>query len=104
MLIGQTPNLPGHTPDCLADNPNDVEKCGMSLDEAIQPSVRQGEAAAAAALGWTYVDPSVWLCAHDCPPLAYSTLLYMDDHHVTVAATELLRPQFVAAVGLDPAD
>lgn len=105
VLIGQTPNLAVHTPDCLAENVDSVENCGTPVDEAVLPSVRRTESEAARALGWGYVDPTQWLCADGfCPPLVYSTLLYMDDHHLTVAATELLRPQFVAAVGLDSID
>jgi hypothetical protein len=97
------PNQLGSVPDCLAKNPDDIQRCALARSNptsrlnAFAP--RQREAAAAKRAGAILIDPSVWFCtAARCPPVINNIIVYCDDTHPTATYTEWLSPVLSAAL------
>jgi peptidoglycan/LPS O-acetylase OafA/YrhL len=97
------PNQLGSVPDCLAENPDDIQRCSLARSDptsrlnAFAP--RQMEATAVKRAGAILIDPSVWFCtATTCPPVINDIIVYCDDTHPTATYTRWLSPVLSAAL------
>ena len=93
LVIGDTPELILHVPDCLSQNEGDITRCGqtreLSTSRAFQTAEKKmvEELARARGQNITYVDPALWLCGEWCPPVRGGLILYRDDNHISISAS-----------------
>lgn len=106
LVVGDTPELALHVPDCLSQNKDDITKCGRPVEVATSLAVRASEKKLTEdltrSLGQTvaYVDPAVWLCAKSCPGTLGGLVLYRDENHLSISASFAFTSKIRAA--LDP--
>jgi peptidoglycan/LPS O-acetylase OafA/YrhL len=91
VVIGDTPRSTADPPVCLSDHVDDATACALPYAKAVNPSWTAGEAAVAAALGVTFVDPTAWVCRTDpCPAVLGRLLVFRDQHHLTATYARAL--------------
>jgi hypothetical protein len=84
VLFSDIPSMWFDVPQCLAENTDDVRKCGRTRQQSVRSARMQTEKAIAAELGFTYIDVTKWVCGTSfCPAIIGSTLVYMDSNHVS---------------------
>jgi hypothetical protein len=91
VLFSDIPSMWYDKPQCLAENSDDVRKCGRTRQQAVRSPRMQTEKTIAAELGISYVDVTRWVCGTSfCPAIIGSTMVYMDTNHVsaTFASTK----------------
>ena len=91
VLFSDIPSMWFDRPQCLAENTDDVRKCGRTRQQAVRSARMQTEKTIATELGFTYVDVTRWVCGTSfCPAIIGSTMVYMDTNHVsaTFASTK----------------
>ncbi|MEV4346321.1 acyltransferase family protein [Actinoplanes sp. NPDC049596] len=81
-------------PDCAAENPRDLVKCGRPSNKAFyEPARRAAVAAAAKKAGATVVDPAPWFCVKGfCPVVVGNVLVYKDFSHISTYYARTLVP------------
>jgi peptidoglycan/LPS O-acetylase OafA/YrhL len=106
LVIGDTPELDLHVPDCLSQNKNDITNCGRTRKQAT-PSLFQAaekrlveDLASIRNQQIVYVDPTQWLCNDYCPPARGGLILYRDNNHISVSTAFAHTTKIRAA--LDP--
>ena len=89
-----------NVPDCLGENPSDVQKCSYRLTQGlIDPGIRTAVNQAAGGDGALLVDPIPWLCtATVCPAIIGNTVAYLDTNHVTKTFTVSVTPELSTAL------
>jgi len=106
LVIGDTPELILHVPDCLSQNKEDITRCGqtreLSTSRPFQTAEKKlvEELARVRSKNITYVDPTQWLCGEWCPPVRGGLILYRDDNHISISASYAYTTKIRAA--LDP--
>lgn len=76
------PSLPGI--DCLSANPNDVERCTDSVEDAVLADHNAVEAKVAEEHGAEYVDITPWFCTDEvCPAVINALTVHRDRMHVS---------------------
>ena len=106
LVIGDTPELILHVPDCLSQNKEDITRCGqtheLSTSRPFQTAEKKmvEELARVRGRNITYVDPTTWLCGEWCPPVRGGLILYRDDNHIGISASYAYTTKIRAV--LDP--
>lgn len=91
LVIGDTPELDLHVPDCLSQNKGDIRKCGKTHKQATPGLFQAAEKYLVEDLARiqnqkiVYVDPTLWLCNEWCPPARGGLILYRDNNHISVS-------------------
>ena len=95
VVVGETATM-GITPAiCLSAHLTDANYCGRPPEQAIDQPILGVEKAVAEQSGASLLDLNPYLCnATWCPPIIDDTLVYRDDHHLTVAFTTALAGVF----------
>lgn len=89
------PALKGYARDCLAENPENPQRCVTPRDKALPPGDVTGEAGK--------LEPRVQVldltdqfCTEEtCPSLVGNVLVYRDKHHVSDTYMRTLAPDFI---------
>jgi peptidoglycan/LPS O-acetylase OafA/YrhL len=93
LVIGPVPSPGSWAPNCLAAHLNDATSCSLPRSTAVNEAGIAGETAATKAGGGQYADVTSLFCtAQSCPEIIGNTLVYLDDHHLTVEYSKLLAP------------
>ncbi len=98
VLILDTPWPAGDNPQCLAKNPDRVDRCGRSPAEAIsQPQRRAAVSAAARERGAIVIDTKPWFCTDTiCPAVVGNLMVWRDYSHISAAYAAMLTPVLAA--------
>ncbi|WP_253259619.1 acyltransferase family protein [Subtercola boreus] len=88
IVVGETATM-GITPAiCLSAHLTDADYCGRSPAAAIDTPTFDAERAVTEGAGASFLDMNPYLCNNTlCPPIIGDTLVYRDDHHLTVTFT-----------------
>ena len=106
LVVGDTPELDLHVPDCLSENRDDVSRCGRPIEIATSGVMRSAEKKLTEDLSLSlgrniaYVDPVAWLCTQTCPGIRGGLILYRDENHFSPSASFAYTTKLRAA--LDP--
>ncbi|GAB6899557.1 acyltransferase family protein [Kineosporia succinea] len=93
VFLADTPRAKADVPECLSQNPKNVQACAQSPEQAALSPQRTLIAAAARRAGARVVDPTPWFCDDSsCPVVVGNTLIYRDDNHVTGRYARALAP------------
>lgn len=100
VWLEDTPYPGFNIPDCLSQNPTDVQKCSFSVRTGLKyPGVRKSLNSAAAKDGALIVNPQPWLCTNRvCPAVIGNTATYFDESHVTKSYALDLTPMLARAL------
>jgi hypothetical protein len=101
VFLGDTPTIrgAGDVPDCLSQNPADIQQCGVSADDGLGAPGRDAEMKAATAAGAAVIDPGPWFCsAATCPPIIDKYVVYADASHITGTYAMVQVPALRAAL------
>ena len=97
VLIGDTPNPKTDPPVCLSAHLDDVLACATSAERSTAPVRTAVEAAVAAEVRATFIDPTPWICPTDpCPAVIGRWLVYRDGGHIATAFSRGLAPYLAA--------
>lgn len=97
LVLGPVPDLHALVPTCLSGHLDDATACSAARSTAVNASGIAAETAATKAGGGQYVDVTNLFCTADrCPPIVGNTLVYFDEHHVTVEYARVLAPVMAA--------
>lgn len=100
LVIGDTPKPKGSAPDCLAAHLSDVRPCYASRTANQAERVRYLLANLSGKYGFSWVDPSMWLCVDQkCPPVLANRLVYADNTHLSTETQHYLVGRIEAAFG-----
>jgi len=84
VLFSDIPSMWYDKPQCLAENTDDVRKCGRTRQQAVRTARMDTEKTIATELNFSYVDVTRWVCGTSfCPAIIGSTMVYMDSNHVS---------------------
>lgn len=106
LVIGDTPELDLHVPDCLSQNKDNITRCGKMREEATPVLFQKAEKYLVEDLARiqnqkiTYIDPTQWLCNGWCPPARGGLILYRDNNHISLSTSFTYTSKIRAA--LDP--
>ncbi|MCS5713722.1 acyltransferase [Herbiconiux sp. CPCC 205716] len=94
VVVGETATM-GLTPSiCLSAHLDDANYCGRAPSAAIDRLSFDAESRVASDTGAAFLDLNPYLCNDRwCPPIIDDTLVYRDDHHLTVTFTTALRDE-----------
>jgi peptidoglycan/LPS O-acetylase OafA/YrhL len=93
LVLGPTPDPQLVVPICLSDHLDDATACSPPRSTAVNEAGMAAEAVAAKAGGGQYEDVTSLFCIADrCPVIAGNTLVYVDDHHITMEYSRILGP------------
>nr|WP_232070430.1 acyltransferase family protein [Mycobacterium noviomagense] len=99
LVLGPIPDPQSLVPICLSEHLDDATACSPQRSTAVDDSGIAGETAATKAGGGQYADITALFCtAERCPVIVGNTLVYPDDHHVTLEYARLLAPVILALV------
>jgi peptidoglycan/LPS O-acetylase OafA/YrhL len=88
VLFSDSPSMWYDKPQCLAENTDDVRKCGRTRQQAVRTARMDTEKTIATELNFSYVDVTRWVCGTSfCPAIIGSTMVYMDSNHVSATFT-----------------
>ena len=91
LVIGDTPELDLHVPDCLSQNKDNIQQCGRTRVQSTPGLFQAAEKYLVEDLARIqnqkiiYVDPTPWLCSEWCPPARGGLILYRDNNHISVS-------------------
>jgi hypothetical protein len=83
FVFGDIPYLEQSTPECLAAHQDDVTACSAPVSTAVNSEHIRTEAAATAAAGAVYVDPTPWLCSSICTPVIGNMIVYTNRFQIS---------------------
>ena len=93
------PSQPGI--DCLSANPNDVERCTDSREDAVLADHNAVEARVAEEHGAEYVDITPWFCTDEvCPAVINGLTVHRDSMHISENYAVWLSEVLGQATGL----
>lgn len=100
VALGNTPRPAERVPDCLAQYPDNVQRCTMDRTEATnEPELREARKQASVAAGALYIDPMDWFCTNTkCPVVINNMLVYFDAAHITRTYADWVSPKLDAAL------
>lgn len=96
-----TPLIPVNVPQCVGENLDQVQKCGLGpaaqQKRYAYPTRHAAVSKAARKAGATVVEPSRWLCTKQgCPPIVGNILVYRDNvGHLTSTYSKWLSPVLI---------
>jgi hypothetical protein len=98
-LLADTPTLSTDPLDCLGSNGHDITACTEPAATVLRdPAWRAEVRDAARRAGVPVIDPTPWLCGHDCPLIVGNVLVYRDTNHLTGAYAGMLGPLLGASL------
>jgi peptidoglycan/LPS O-acetylase OafA/YrhL len=99
-FLEDTPYPASSVPNCLAQNPNSIQKCTLNPKVDMLTSIqRQNEIEGATAGGAHVIDPTPWFCAASiCPTVVGNTLVYIDSSHISATYAQELAPELQTAM------
>ena len=106
LVIGDTPELDLHVPDCLSQNKENIARCGRTRVQATPGLFQKAEKYLVEDLARirnqkiAYIDPTQWMCNEWCPPARGGLILYRDNNHISLSASFTYTTKIRAA--LDP--
>jgi len=106
LVIGDTPELDLHVPDCLSQNKDNITRCGRTRKQATPRLFQAAEKylvediARIQGQNIVYVDPTQWLCDEWCAPARGGLILYRDNNHISLSTSFTYTTKIRAA--LDP--
>ena len=106
LVIGDTPELDLHVPDCLSQNKDNIARCGRTRKQATPSLFQAAEKYLVEDLARiqnqkiVYVDPTQWLCDEWCAPARGGLILYRDNNHISLSTSFTYTTKIRAA--LDP--
>jgi peptidoglycan/LPS O-acetylase OafA/YrhL len=100
LFIADTPRMVVNVPDCLAQHPDNIQVCAVSMPESgLASSGRIAEIAGANSAGATVFQATPWLCTSEtCPPVINNVVVYRDEGHLTNTYTLTLASQLGEAL------
>lgn len=104
--IVDTPAMGFDVPDCVSSYADDIDRCSVGRDAALQSHGEAQERGAAIAGNTTVLDLNDRLCdAEACLPIIDGVLIYRDKQHLTATFARTLAPALgerLTAAGLVP--
>jgi len=101
VVLADMPHVLTEGPECLAKNSSNIQACSGSAATIVPTAFNQAEAAAAAATGQYYVDPTPWFCDQVCPDVINGIDVYTGLYHINHAFAAYLSGVMQSA--LEPA-
>ena len=100
VMFEDTPWPWRSAPDCAAQYPHELTKCGRPAAQAVYEPARRAEVGAAAQkLGVTVIDPLPWFCTRTfCPIVVGNILVYKDFSHISTYYARALIPLLNAKI------
>ncbi|WP_285593738.1 acyltransferase family protein [Kineosporia sp. NBRC 101731] len=90
-FLADSPRAKTDVPECLSQNPRNIQACAQASDRATGTPQRTAIARAVRSASARVVDPAPWFCtATSCPVVVGNTLVYRDDNHITGAYARAL--------------
>ena len=86
VILADTPTAGFGVPQCVADNPTAVTRCGFAAAGALSSGRRATEQRIVAAHGGEWIDTLGWVCdtsSGTCPAVIGDVLAYRDRDHIT---------------------
>ncbi|CAB4553806.1 MAG: acyltransferase family protein [Actinobacteria bacterium] len=93
ILFGDTPDIPGVPPDCIASNRRNVSQCVATLNRSTLVDVMDALRKVARDEKVSMIDPQKWLCHNNlCPVIVGNISVYRDDNHISDVMARWLQP------------
>jgi peptidoglycan/LPS O-acetylase OafA/YrhL len=93
VTLADTPEFASSPVLCLSSHLDDADACSIPRTDALNPAIREAQAAAAVEHGAVVVDMTDFFCNDStCPAIIGATLVYSDEHHVTATFSRSLGP------------
>ncbi|MBN1171304.1 MAG: acyltransferase [Micromonosporaceae bacterium] len=101
-FIADTPLMTSNIPECLAEHPDDIQRCTTTTaDAGITAPGRIAEIDGARAGQAAIIDLTPWLCSDTaCPAIISQTVVYRDESHLTNTFAMRLLPVLEPALDL----
>jgi peptidoglycan/LPS O-acetylase OafA/YrhL len=99
VVLGNIPQWTEDDADCLAAHETSVQECMVPRKQGV-PANAAGEVEAARATGVGYINPTPWVCARICVPVAGDIRIFYDKYHFTKTYTMHLSGALQQALGL----
>lgn len=99
MILADTPTMGFGVPQCVADNPRNVDRCSVVAATTLDGARRGTERKVLATHGGIWVDTTPWICdmgSGRCPAVINDVLVYRDRDHMT----ETMSATLSAVLGL----
>jgi len=97
LVLGNIPETVHSGPECLAANPDAVQRCSAP-NQPYAVAHATAERRAAAATGAGYIDPDPWFCSTTCTDVIGRYQPYWDGYHVTASYAHVLGPALATAI------
>lgn len=93
VFFGDTPDIPGVPPDCIAANRRNIPTCNSTLNRSTLVDVMDALRKVAREEKVSLIDPQRWLChQNQCPVIVGNISVYRDDNHISDVMARWLRP------------
>jgi hypothetical protein len=93
ILFGDTPDIPGVPPECIARNRRNVSQCVATLNRSTLVDVMDALRKVARDEKVSMIDPQKWLCHNNlCPVIVGNISVYRDDNHISDVMARWLQP------------
>ena len=93
ILFGDTPDIPGVPPECIASNRRNVSQCVATLNRSTLVDVMDALRKVARDEKVSLIDPQRWLCHNNlCPVVVGNISVYRDDNHISDVMARWLQP------------
>ena len=93
IFIGDTPDIPGVPPECIASNRRNVSQCVATLNRSTLVDVMDALRKVARDEKVSLIDPQRWLCHNNlCPVVVGNISVYRDDNHISDVMARWLQP------------
>jgi hypothetical protein len=100
LVLADTPKPKGSAPDCLAAHESDIRVCAASPTTNSASLIREKLQKVSLENGFTWVDPTSWLCVKDsCPAVIAKRLIYADNTHLSTEAQHYMVGHIEQAFG-----
>ena len=84
LVLGDTPDWKTAPAVCASGNLHDVASCTAPTRQVTNRMLTDVERETALTTGSSYINPVNWICPNQrCPVIAWNTLIYRDNHHLT---------------------
>jgi peptidoglycan/LPS O-acetylase OafA/YrhL len=93
IFFGDTPDIPGVPPECIASNRRNVSQCVATLNRSTLVDVMDALRKVARDEKVSLIDPQRWLCHNNlCPVIVGNISVYRDDNHISDVMARWLQP------------
>ena len=99
IFFGDTPDIPGVPPECIASNRRNVSQCVATLNRSTLVDVMDALRKVALDEKVSMIDPQKWLCHNNlCPVIVGNISVYRDDNHISDVMARWLQPLLVEKI------